>query len=209
MLYFLHQSQKWYGPKTQRYQVTSGQSLSQPPWKGVNRKGRSDTTEVIFGSGSNLDGDSSGVPAAPPAHLTAKDIVYEVDVDLPSPSAESEREVDAETAGLVEADIDNDESDAESSTSILVTAREYGQTGNGALAEFVLKRQLGETAVARTSSKQSSEVSTVTSASVQPQMMLEPPAPGRLRLLSGITASFEPGTLNAVSLLYILCTYCF
>ena len=77
---------------------------------------------------------------------------------------------------MVEADIDNDESDAESSTSILVTAREYGQTGNGALAEFVLKRQLGETAVARTSSKQSSEVSTVTSASVQPQMMLEPPA---------------------------------
>ena len=77
------------------------------------------------------------------------------------------------------------------------TARGYGQTGNGALAEFVLKRQLGDSAV-RSDSTRSSAKRSITYSLTQ-QTELEAPEPGRLRLLSGITASFEPGTLNAVS----------
>ena len=125
--------------------------------------------------------ETTNVPSAPSVHLVAKDIVYEVDVDIPD---EEEKEEDDERESLtVESVSDEDEDDTP------ITAREYGQTGNGALAEFVLSRQ-----GLKTSYMESSRVSTTSLL----QTDLDPPDPGRLRLLSGITASFEPGTLNAL-----------
>lgn len=180
----LHQSQKWYGPSTLRYQVASGQSLSAPPWKGVHKKTSEDTIKSAIDMANSPDADSSGVPQAPPAHLMAKSIVYEVDVDID----EDEGEKNNETEGFLESATDDD-TDNDYSVGTPRTAREYGQTGNGMLAEYVLTRQLGDSALRISSMK--------SSASMQ-QRQLDPPEPGRLRLLSGITASFEPGTLNAL-----------
>lgn len=134
------------------------------------------------------DSPSSLVPAAPPAHLTARNIVYEVDIDPPADEETKESE-----ESLLEAEADDD-SDSESSVGNLITAREFGQTGKGALAEYVLERQLGKSAL-RASSHMSSTRSKPGDVHADE---MEPPAPGRLRLLSGITASFEPGTLNAL-----------
>ncbi|KAL7550698.1 hypothetical protein ACHAWF_013918 [Thalassiosira exigua] len=185
----LHHSQKWYGPNTKRYQVTSGQSLSAPPWKGVSRR-KSYNSGSALREGDGAAADPPGVPPAPPAHLTAADVVYEVDVD-PPPAAEDGKGEESEASERLLEEAPDYESDDESSTGALVTARDYGQTGNGALAEYVLTRQLGKSALSVRSS-----ASTI--ASVRPRTDLEPAAPGRLRLLSGITASFEPGTLNAL-----------
>ena len=169
----LHLSQKWYGPTSIRYQVASGQSLSVPPWKGLYKKKQAQNFAALDIS-NNIE--TTGVPAAPPAHLVAKDIMYEVDVKIPD---EKEKESD-------DSDYNDDEVD------IPLTARDYGQTGKGALADFVLSRQGLQQ---RTSS---SLVSSVSKASVLQVTEIDPPKPGRLRLLSGITASFEPGTLNAL-----------
>jgi hypothetical protein len=169
----LHLSQKWYGPTSIRYQVASGQSLSVPPWKGLYKKKQAQNFAALDIS-NNIE--TTGVPAAPPAHLVAKDIMYEVDVKIPD---EKEKESD-------DSDYNDDEVD------IPLTARDYGQTGKGALADFVLSRQGLQQ---RTSS---SLVSSVSKASVLQVTEIDPPEPGRLRLLSGITASFEPGTLNAL-----------
>ena len=201
----LHQSQKWcvsillmssaylicpvlyaqllmikrYGPSSIRYQVASGQSLSEPPWKGMFKKKRAKSNATSLDISSNVE--TTNVPSAPSVHLVAKDIVYEVDVDIPN---EEEKEEDDERESLTVESV-SDEDDGET----LITAREYGQTGNGALAEFVLSRQ-----GLKTSYMESSRVSTTSLL----QTDLDPPDPGRLRLLSGITASFEPGTLNAL-----------
>lgn len=173
----LHRSQSWYGPTTQRYQVASGQSLTAPPWSGVCKK-----SSIEADSSSASD---SGIPPAPPAHLTAKNIVYEVDVELPA-ADDGEKKGD-ETVNLMEAapEASNDE---DSQLGSPITARDYSQVGNGALSEFVLKPKLGVG-----SSKSKSSIN-----SLQQPEHEEPPEPGRLRLLSGITASFEPGTLNAL-----------
>ena len=202
----LHQSQKWcvsillmssayvlyvlyymltllmikrYGPSSIRYQVASGQSLSEPPWKGMFKKKQAKSNATSLDISSNVE--TTNVPSAPSVHLVAKDIVYEVDVDIPN---EEEKEEDDERESLtVESVSDEDEDDTP------ITAREYGQTGNGALAKFVLSRQ-----GLKTSYMESSRVSRTSLL----QTDLDPPDPGRLRLLSGITASFEPGTLNAL-----------
>lgn len=174
----LHKSQNWYGPTTLRYQVASGQSLTAPPWSGVSKKSAIEVESSVA--------DDSGVPLALPAHLTVKNIVYEVDVEPPS---DDEKKGD-ETVNLMESAAEESD-DKDTQLGSPITARDYGQVGNGALTEFVLKPKLGANAVRLSSSK-----STVIS-SLQ-QRELEPPEPGRLRLLSGITASFEPGTLNAL-----------
>ena len=168
---------KRYGPSSIRYQVASGQSLSEPPWKGISKKIRAKS------NAGSPDISSNNVPPAPSVHLVAKDIVYEVDVDIPN---KEEKEEDDESERLtVESISDEDEDNAETP----ITARKYGQTGNGALAEFVLSKQ-----GLKTSYMASSRVSTASLLETD----LDPPDPGRLRLLSGITASFEPGTLNAL-----------
>lgn len=161
-----------------------------PPWKGVNKK--SSDAEACSAVYLNDNPDvESGVPSSPPAHLTAKNIVYEVDIDPPAGAKEDSNEAEA----LLEST--DDDTNDDSPMGSPYTARGYGQTGNGALAEFVLKRQLGDSAV-RSDSTRSSAKRSITYSLTQ-QTELEAPEPGRLRLLSGITASFEPGTLNAVS----------
>ena len=183
----LHKSQKWYGPRSVRYQVASGQSLTAPPWKGLMKGG--EKSSVAEGTAFLMSGaeDSSGVPTAPPAQLTAKNIIYEVDVDPPVDEKDIMDASKEAEEGLLEAT--TDDLDSVSITRAIITAREYGQTGKGALAEYVLKRQLGESSL-----RTSSDMSSMKSAEAE----LEPAAPGRLRLLSGITAAFEPGSLNAL-----------
>jgi len=136
-------------------------------------------------SSSNME--TSDIPSAPSAHLTAKDIVYEVDVDIPD---EEEKKEEDERESLVLESI-TEESNVDSTESAL-TARDYGQKGKGALFEYVLSKQ-----GLKTSSVESFRTSSASKASVI-QTDLDPPQPGRLRLLSGVSASFEPGTLNAL-----------
>lgn len=75
---------------------------------------------------------------------------------------------------------------------VAITAREYGQVGNGVVQEKLIRPQLGEDALTVRDSAASSYQAT------SGPTQLDPPEPGRLRLLSGITASFEPGTLTAL-----------
>ena len=80
----LHQSQKWYDPSSLHYQVTSGQSLRSPPWKGkgiMKRTSDAEAWSAVY-MDRRIDEDSTGVPPAPPSHLTVKEIVYEVDFDV-------------------------------------------------------------------------------------------------------------------------------
>ncbi|CAB9520211.1 transporter G family member [Seminavis robusta] len=77
------------------------------------------------------------------------------------------------------------------SYSVPITTGEYGQTGRGSLAEGLLKRRLGDDAV-------KSESSHLSVASQTIRVELPPTEPGRLRLLGGVSASFEPGTLTAL-----------
>ena len=175
-----------YGPSSIRYQVASGQSLSAPPWKGVFKK-KDQVENGLDISSSNVD--TSDVPSAPSAHLTAKDIVYEVDVDIPDDEEEKKEEDERESLVLESITEESDKDEAEGTP---ITARDYGQKGRGALVEYVLSKQ-----GLKTSSIESFRTS---SASREPSLQtdLEPPQPGRLRLLSGVSASFEPGTLNAL-----------
>ncbi|KAL7497070.1 hypothetical protein ACHAWT_008446 [Skeletonema menzelii] len=176
----LHRSQNWYGPTSKRYQVASGNSLRAPP--SAQRK--SSPKESAIGGVA----DTSGVPSAHPAHLTASNIVYEVDVE---PSADDDgKNKDDEKVNLVENAAEEIEDEDDSQLGHPRTARDYGQVGNGALTEFVLRRELGN------SDLRSSSMQKYSAQQSEPE--LQPPQPGRLRLLSGITASFEPGTLNAL-----------
>ena len=138
-------------------------------------------------SSSNVE--TGDVPSAPSAHLTAKDIVYEVDVDIPDDEEEKKEEDERESLVLESI---TEESDKDETEGTPITARDYGQKGRGALVEYVLSKQ-----GLKTSSIESFRTS---SASREPSLQtdLEPPQPGRLRLLSGVSASFEPGTLNAL-----------
>ena len=184
-LFFL--SRLRYGPSSIRYQVASGQSLSAPPWKGVFKK-KDQVESGLDISSDNMEA-SDDVPSAPSAHLTAKDIVYEVDVDIPDDEEEKKEEDERESLVLESMTEESDKDEAEGTP---ITARDYGQKGRGALVEYVLSKQ-----GLKTSSIESFRTS---SASREPSLQtdLEPPQPGRLRLLSGVSASFEPGTLNAL-----------
>jgi hypothetical protein len=176
----LHHSQKWFGPTTKRYQVTSGMSLTAPPWigKGIER-GEKLSVDV-----DSRDTELVPIPEAPRAHLTAKDIVYEVDVPIIKEDVCQEKAtsdiLSAPTKDTTEAADDG----------IFLTAREYGQIGQGKTREWAIKRHLGEGALGSSHSSTQSQPT--------PKLKLPPLGPGRLRLLSGISASFEPGTLNAL-----------
>lgn len=202
----LHASIKWYGPTTRRYQVTSGNSLT---------KGTDVISQLM--SGKSLRSNTVepepekqlSIPAAPPAHLMSKDIVYEVDVPIkseddekkgdkkkPEPStakSEAEREV-AATSDPVP--VDDDER-------VLLTARDYGQPGKGVAQEWVLKRTVGAESLSLRNTMSSAvsksiRIESLTAAEAGTADGLEPPAPGRLRLLSGITSTFSPGTMTAL-----------
>ena len=193
-------SQNWYGPTTKRYQVSSGMSLSAPPWlrshKDKNNSNRHVDLSLV-----------PSIPPAPPAHLTAHNVVYEVDI----PIAESTEEL---------TDSPKDESD-EAPEAVQLhspdrefhdahrTARDYGQWGKGAAREWAIRRRLGDSALSTGSAASSSLssfgapidstaafTSTLEDGSVE--MILDPPEPGRLRLLSGITCSFRPSTMTAL-----------
>lgn len=84
----LHKSQKWYGPTTQHYQVTSGTSLT----AGTNINSLLSGKKSIKDDSETLN---SAVPPAPLAHLTAQNIVYEVDVDV---TPEEEKRLDNDKA---------------------------------------------------------------------------------------------------------------
>lgn len=175
----LHHSQKWYGPNTKRYQVTSGMALQIPPWEQPSKE--------LAPSSEVKEGDSSGnssIPKAQPAHLTAKDTVYEVDIPI-----EEKEPVTEDVELATESDrsfFDDDPADTQ------ITAREYGQAGRGAAQKWLVKSLLGESSLG-------SARSSIATKSKETQVLdLEPPQPGRLRLLSGITSSFEPGTMTAL-----------
>lgn len=190
-------SQKWYGPATKRYQVSAGMSLSTPPWV----KSEKDKSKL------DLEASAQSIPPAPPAHLTAKNIVYEVDVPIVEPtpdetsSPEDKSERLRETIQMNAPDSDFDE--------IPRTARDYGQKGKGAAQEWVIRRRLGDGALSASNSTLSSSLSTLASINNMSVMTttledgsvvvdLDPPEPGRLRLLSGITCSFRPSTMTAL-----------
>jgi len=101
--------------------------------------------------------------------------VYEVDVDVP-PKEEKDKNGKAE-------DVNENETQ-----NISITVNSYGQQGRGAIQEKILKQRLGVDAI------NSSATCSETSIRVE----MEHTQPGRLRLLSGITASFKPGTLTAL-----------
>eukprot|EP00978_Attheya_sp_CCMP212_P023184 scaffold70400_cov54-Attheya_sp.AAC.2 len=185
----LHHSQKWFGPTSKRYQVAAGMSLAAPPWYGSRQKhvGSSLVLEQ-YNDEANL------IPGAPSAHLTVKDIFYEVDVlvETAEPTPEKVSKADGR---MTQAEDDYDQFWRDgASHDIPMTARDYGQVGKGAASEWVIKRRLGEDAL---SGSASSSVTTSFQSS-EKFLKLDPPEPGRLRLLSGITASFEPGTMSAL-----------
>jgi len=208
----LHKSQAWYGPSTKRYQVTSGMSLT---------ASNADVTKKIFSflskdKGKTYDDEKeekkkSSVPSAPPAHLTARDIVYEVDVAI-SPddndkkkakdegekavSEEPKEELGGGSATARSASFESDER-------VPITAREYGQARKGAAQEWVLRRTLGVEALSTRSFPASDSKSIrvedeIAAAEAGVAQDLEPPEPGRLRLLSGVTATFSPGSMTAL-----------
>ena len=216
----LHHSQKWYGPSTKRYQVTSGMSLTAASGTKHLLKGKKSVTpEAIVVKSAN-----SSVPLPLPIHLRAKDIVYEVDVpiepkDTKKQTGEDEKEggQDEETAGVADAftktSTGKRSTSAEKSAQFLVesdlgvpiTAREYGQARKGAAQALVLRRALGEEAlssnVGSSSASTSIRFDSLSAAEVNDATTghhLEPPEPGRLRLLSGVTATFKPGTMTAL-----------
>ena len=185
--FMLHQSQKWYGPSTKRYQVSSGMTLTAPPWKKSNNVAPDNEVE----KGDVVD-ESSSIPPAPSAHLTARGTVYEVDITI----VEEEQPA---TGGNVSAKGSSSSVLDDVSAEVLVTAREYGQTGKGATKEWAVKKILGEDAISSCAYlKVTSEPNTVKIKSPVQAIELAPPEPGRLRLLSGITASFEPATMTAL-----------
>jgi len=185
----LHHSQKWFGPNTKRYQVASGMSLAAPPWYKSRKE--IESGESVRLKTDPASDDVSSIPEVPRVHLTAKEVVYEVDVpivaDEPTNQAADQDETNSGSPTRDDQVIDEE-------GNIPITAREYGQAGQGKAREWAIKHRLGEDALARSS--QSSVLSSSTQSS--PNLELSPPEPGRLRLLSGINASFEPGTLTAL-----------
>eukprot|EP00565_Helicotheca_tamesis_P005194 CAMPEP_0185727222 /NCGR_PEP_ID=MMETSP1171-20130828/2966_1 /TAXON_ID=374046 /ORGANISM="Helicotheca tamensis, Strain CCMP826" /LENGTH=1454 /DNA_ID=CAMNT_0028395737 /DNA_START=41 /DNA_END=4405 /DNA_ORIENTATION=- len=183
-VYFLHKSQDWYGPKTKRFQVSSGMSLGTAPSLGHKE--------------DETDGDE--IPSAPLAHLTCDTIVYEVDVDIDpeeskvevKPEDESVNENPGVTASISYNDADEEES------ALPITAREYGQVGRGAATEWLLKKRLGESSVRSLRSESALVADAKIDSSGVHIAELAPAEPGRLRLLSGITGSFRPGTTTAL-----------
>jgi len=133
--------------------------------------------------------EKAPIPPAPKAHLTARNIVYEVDVPI-NPEDDPKKEEQDEDISM-ENETLNGSIDEDEEEHALITARSYGQTGRGMATEWVLKRRIGEDAVSDSPSKSLSVASSIVSHQ-------EEPAPGRLRLLNGITCSFEPGTLTAL-----------
>jgi len=198
---FLLCSQQWYGPATKRYQVSAGMSLSTPPW--VRSKKDKKDGKV------NLDDATQSIPSAPPAHLTAKNITYEVDVPIDESTSDDIISTnDGKGAKLPETIQVTPDSEFDE---IPRTARDYGQRGKGAATEWMIRRRLGDSALSASSESSSSSFSPLGSANnISASAMtttledgsvvvdLEPPEPGRLRLLSGITCSFRPSTMTAL-----------
>jgi len=191
--FLLHKSQHWYGPTTKRYQVASGMSLRAPP----------DYKSMTSGAGKEKDGtmtdeETTSIPKAPSAHLTARSIVYEVVVPIEEPrsansdagSKEDETNAKPSSAASLSSLYDSDANDPP------ITALEYGQTRRGAAQEWVLKQRLGDSSLSRSNGGSSADAS-ARQLSLK-SGRLDPPEPGRLRLLSGITATFEPGTMTAL-----------
>jgi hypothetical protein len=136
--------------------------------------------------GSFLENEANDdIPLSPPAHLTARDIIYEVDVA----TIEEEATAPEKAQGEPSENGNSQELFYDQSPGMPVTARQYGQVGNSARQEWMIKRRLGEDALGRS-------VNSSCGSSIRTELI--PPGPGRLRLLSGITASFEPGTLTAL-----------
>ena len=211
----LHHSQKWYGPSTKRYQVTSGMSLTAASGTKHLLKGKKAVTPEIVDKSA-----TSSVPLPLPIHLRAKDIVYEVDVPIePKDTKEKtgeddkEEDPDEEDPGVAKAFTGERSPSAErsmqfpveSDLGVPITAREYGQARKGAAQALVLRRALGEEALASNVGSSSASTSirfdSISAAEANEATTghhLEPPEPGRLRLLSGVTATFEPGTMTAL-----------
>ena len=209
----LHQSQKWYGPSTKRYQVTSGMSLTAASSTKNLLKGNKPAKPEEEEAGTS----KARVPLPSPIHLRAKDIVYEVDVPIEPKECEREEEkdgdADEENPSVTKGLAGSRSKSAETSTQFLVeselgmplTAREYGQAKKGAAQALVLRRALGEGALSLNSESSLASTSirfdSLSVAEVNEATAnhgLEPPEPGRLRLLSGVTATFEPGTMTAL-----------
>jgi ABC-type multidrug transport system fused ATPase/permease subunit len=192
----LHASQNWYGPTTKRYQVTSGMCLTAGADIGALIKGK-EAAKV------GVEQETSTVPPAPPAHLTAQDIVYEVDVK-PEPEKKEEEKKEEETGSPKSGNATTTRTSVVDSEAVIpITAREYGQARKGAAQEWVLKRAVGEGSLSLRSTVSSTgpnsiRVDELVAAEAGAVDDLDPPAPGRLRLLSGITATFSPGTMTAL-----------
>jgi len=183
----LHQSIDWFGPTTKRYQVASGIMLSSPPWQSTSVTKAENSDE-----GGGEQERKSSIPLAPPAHLTIKDIVYEVDVSTVPDEAKGGEEAQRSAKGDIAQANENE------FRGIPITTHEYGQANRGVAQEWVIRRQLGDDALSVHSSVSSSPAVSDVKPNGTSDFVLDPPEPGRLRLLSGITASFEPSTLTAL-----------
>ena len=87
--------------------------MSEPPWKGVFKK-KDQVENGLDISSSNVD--TSDVPSAPSAHLTAKDIVYEVDVDIPDEEEKKEEDNDERESLVLESITEESDEDSTEST---------------------------------------------------------------------------------------------
>jgi len=157
------------------------------------------------------DNDRPSIPPAPKAHLTAQGIVYEVDIPVDDsrknekqavePQKQDDRDPHGEEIGSRETNPPVFR--VEESRGVPITAFEYGQAKRCAAQENLLKRRLGEDAVRVDPSLASSQGSSIRSEvpldeALTTSIVASPLGPGRLRLLSGISASFAPGTLTAL-----------
>ncbi|KAL3909226.1 MAG: hypothetical protein SGILL_008169, partial [Bacillariaceae sp.] len=194
----LQLSRKWYGPSTKRYQVVSGMSLASPP-PGFRR---SKTDKVKNADPTESEREKflqSLIPDAPKVHLTASNIVYEVDVPILN---ETDGKDDAKKDDMEQQESETEEDVDEDDELRPKTPLQYGQQGNGAAAEWLLEKRIGEGAVKKPptigipSDRATTASSTRGSNEFSPA--LKSPEPGRLRLLSGITCTFEPSSLTAL-----------
>jgi ABC-type multidrug transport system fused ATPase/permease subunit len=202
-------SRNWYGPSTKRYQVVSGMSLAapRPGWLAGDNKDQETRNDMVPVA---IAEDESSIPKAPRVHMTACNIIYEVDIPIVDDGGEDDKRKSQSID--VENDVDGDYSKngreesniIDSDEKQLQTALEYGQVGRGRASEWIISRRLGNGAIsssARSTTRSSAATGSIASKAgdgTGSSFALQAPAPGRLRLLTGITASFEPGTMTAL-----------
>jgi len=174
-------------------------SLSAPPaWLSKMRNNKSVNTT---NQSMKRDKGDSSIPSAPPAHLTAKGIAYEVDVpigEVEEQKTNEQKNSEKIFPGEALSQKPSSPVEEEEFYGVPITAGEYGQARRGAAQERLLRFRLGNDAVNADASISSAMASTSIRSELSASNRLPPTEPGRLRLLNNITASFKPAQLTAL-----------